>query len=74
MYRAAPSRKALTVAFVTPNKPNSRCGFAAVTYTENWHRLRGQSFGVDSSSAMVVFPITEVIRHGMASNDHTTPP
>ena len=32
---------------------------------------RSESFGVDSSSAMVVFPITEVIG---ASNDHTTPP
>ena len=32
---------------------------------------RSESFGVDSSSAMVVFPITEVKRHGFAlSNDH----
>ena len=27
---------------------------------------RSESFGVDSSSAMVVFPITEVKRHGLA--------
>ena len=73
MYRAAPSRKALTVALATPNKPNSRCGFAAVTYVhgELAPPTRSESFGVDSSSAMVVFPITKVIG---ASNEHTTPP
>ena len=40
MYRAAPRRKALTVALVKPNKPNSHCAFVAVTYTEN---SQGQS-------------------------------
>ena len=68
MYRAAPRSKALTVALVTPNKPNSRCAFEAVTYTygELAPPTRSESFGVDSSSAMVVFPITEVKRHGLA--------
>ena len=32
VYRAAPRRKAVTVALVTPNKPNSRCTFAAVCH------------------------------------------
>ena len=68
MYRAAPRSKALAVALVTPNKPNSRCAFAAVG--ELAPPTRSESFGIDSSSAMVVFPITEV----WLSNDYATPP
>ena len=68
MYRAAPRSKALTVALVTPNKPNSRCAFAAVTYIHHVHGelappTRSESFGVDSSCAMVVFPITMPYSH-----------
>ena len=69
MYRATPRRKALTVALVTPNKPNSRCAFV---HGELAPPTRSESFGVDCSSAMVVFPITEVKRHGFISNDHAT--
>ena len=65
------STLALTVALVTPNKPNSCCVLAAVTYTRNWHRPRGQSLLASTPVPryvyvyiiMVIFPITEVIRH-----------
>ena len=52
MYGAAPSRKALTVALVTPNKPNSRRFRGGHEHGELAPPTRSESFGVDSSSAI----------------------